>query len=84
MVAAGSLRLRQEGYDSPAIRAENPARTVSLDKTSAGTKNIFNKTGETLGLKKPTVKKPTMAYAKPPKLCPKAKDSPSWFAKFPA
>jgi hypothetical protein len=52
------------------------------DKTSAGTKNILNKTGETLGLKKPTVKKPTMAYAKPPKLYPKAKDSPSWFAKM--
>jgi hypothetical protein len=44
------------------------------DKVAAGTKNFFNKTGETLGLKKKEPKKPpAIVAARPRTLQPKAK-----------
>jgi hypothetical protein len=51
-------------------------------KTTSGTKNVFNKTGETLGLKKPTVQRPTQAFARPPALTPQKKESQSWLGKM--
>ena len=51
----------------------------ALEKMSTGTKNFFNKTGETLGLKKPEPKKPGYAVAKAPPIQPRKKaDSKSW------
>jgi hypothetical protein len=53
------------------------------EKVTAGTKNFFNKTGETLGLKKKEPKKaPPVVAVKPRTLQPKAKESGgllSWF-----
>ncbi|MEN6406321.1 MAG: hypothetical protein ABFC77_07610 [Thermoguttaceae bacterium] len=52
------------------------------DKTSSGTKNFFNKTGETLGLKKPEPKKITYAVPRTPVVQrPAKKDEPSWWSK---
>ena len=52
-------------------------------KFTTGTKNLFNKTGETLGLKKKEPKKPpAIVAAKPPTLQPRAKPASgimSWF-----
>ena len=62
-------------------RKTQPEPTL-WQKTSSGTKNLFNKTGETLGLKKPESKKPTMAYAKPPVIYAKKKEEQSWFGKM--
>ena len=55
----------------------------ALDKIGTGTKNLFNKTGETLGLKKPQPKKPQYATAKPPTIQPvKKDDSKSWLGSL--
>ena len=54
------------------------------EKLTTGTKNFFNKTGETLGLKKKEPKKaPAIVAPKPRTLQPKAKPSSgimSWFS----
>jgi hypothetical protein len=47
-----------------------------LQKVGTGTKNFFNKTGETLGLKKPEAKKYHYASPKPP--AQPAKPAKSW------
>jgi hypothetical protein len=47
-----------------------------LQKVGTGTKNFFNKTGETLGLKKPESKKYHYASPKPP--AQPAKPAKSW------
>jgi hypothetical protein len=55
----------------------------ALDKIGTGTKNFFNKTGETLGLKKPTPKKPQYATAKPPVIqSQKKEESNSWLGSW--
>lgn len=50
-----------------------------LDKMGTGTKSFFNKTGETLGLKKPEQKKPQYATMRSPaESAPKKTESKSW------
>jgi hypothetical protein len=75
--------------DANTITTHKPATKVTkkepstLDKVGTGTKNFFNKTGETLGLKKPEPKKPSIAFAKPPRLASKKKtESTSWLPSF--
>ena len=54
-----------------------------LEKIGTGTKNFFNKTGETLGLKKPESKKPQYATPTPRTIQPRKKEeSKSWFGSF--
>jgi hypothetical protein len=54
-----------------------------LDKASSGTKNFFNKTGETLGLKKPESKKPQYAVPKTPVVQSQRKqESKSWLSSL--
>jgi hypothetical protein len=43
--------------------AKKPPST--LDKIGAGTKNVFDRAGQTLGLKKPAPKKISLQYARP-------------------
>jgi hypothetical protein len=55
----------------------------TLDKIGTGTKNLFNKTGETLGLKKPQPKTPQYAVARPPTIQPvKKEESKSWLGSM--
>ena len=55
----------------------------TLDKVGTGTKNFFNKTGETLGLKKPEPKRPLYAVARPPTILPPKKpESKSWLSSL--
>lgn len=57
--------------------------TSPLDKVSTGTKNFFNKTGETLGLKKPQPKKPPAIVAAKPRQVPqKYQEKKSWLDAF--
>jgi hypothetical protein len=52
-----------------------------LDKVGVGTKDFFNRTGETLGLKKPEPKKYGYATAVPPKIQPAKKmQKKSWLS----
>ncbi len=55
----------------------------TFDKINSGTKNFFNKTGETLGLKKPEPKKKAV-YATPrrPEIQTRKKTSSSWLDMF--
>jgi hypothetical protein len=63
----------------PAAKSE----PSTLDKIGSGTKSLVNKTGETLGLKKPEPKRPTVAYARPQTIKPKKKpQSSSWLPSF--
>ena len=56
----------------------------ALEKVGTGTKNLFNKTGETLGLKKPQPKKAPPVVAAKPRTVPapysEKKGLLSWFA----
>ena len=55
----------------------------TMDKVGTGTKNFFNKTGETLGLKKPDPKRPLYAVARPPTILPPKKtESKSWVSSL--
>ncbi len=54
-----------------------------LAKVGAGTKNFFNRAGETVGLKKPEPKQPEYARVVPPTLVPPKKaESKSWIASM--
>jgi hypothetical protein len=54
------------------------------DKVTTGTKNFFNKTGETLGLKKKQPRRPPdVVAARPPQVVPKAKPDRGLFGLFP-
>ena len=63
------------------VSAQKPPST--WDKVVAGPKNLFNKTGEKLGLKKPE-KKPVYQYAcpRPPVLQKKQPEQKSWFGSW--
>jgi hypothetical protein len=61
------------------VKKQQPS---TLDKLAAGTKNFFNKTGETLGLKKPETKKPTVAYPKASIQSQKKDESKSWLGSM--
>jgi hypothetical protein len=75
---------------SAETKAKKPvAKTVkkepsALDKVGTGTKSFFNKTGETLGLKKPEAKKPTYASPRRPDIQRPKKPSKSWLDMFKA
>jgi hypothetical protein len=75
--------------DSAKAKAEKPAPKASQQKPStwskvtSAPKNFFNKTGETLGLKKPEKKQaPSFAYAKPYVSQKKKPESKSWFGSL--
>jgi len=72
---------KKEEAKKPAFKSAAKKDPSTLDKMGQGTKNFFNKTGETLGLKKPEPKKPLYATAKQPTLQTKKKESKSWFDK---
>jgi hypothetical protein len=56
------------------------AQPSALDKVASGTKNFFNKTGETLGLKKKApLPVPAVVAAKPPTIYPRYKESRPWY-----
>jgi hypothetical protein len=71
---------------APAAPANQPAQKSqpsTLSKMSSGTKSFFDKTGETLGLKKPEKKQaPSFAYAKPPVMQKKQPEKKSWFGSW--
>ena len=76
-------------FSSDADTAKQPVPQLvkkepsALEKVGTGTKNFFNKTGETLGLKKPEPKKPQYANPIPPRIQPKAKDEQkSWLGQM--
>jgi hypothetical protein len=53
----------------------------ALDKVGTGTKNLLNKTGETLGLKKPQPKKaPAVVAAKPRVASPRYQEKKNLFS----
>lgn len=65
---------------------KRPAPPSTFDKLTTGTKNLFNKTGETLGLKKPEPKRlgPTaMAIPRQPQLASrKQTEQKSWLTSM--
>jgi hypothetical protein len=66
----------------PLIRPAKKQPTV-LDKIGTGTKNFFNKTGETLGLKKPEKRvQYTVATPKPRNITPSKTETKSWLPSF--
>ena len=74
---------------TPNAPAQKPiVRTVqkppsTWDKVVAGPKNLWNKTGEKLGLKKPEKKPiPQYAYPKPPVLQKRQPESKSWLGSW--
>ncbi len=79
---SASVLLRRAGGKKTRSRsAQKPPST--WDKVVAGPKNLFNKTGEKLGLKKPE-KKPVSQYAcpRPPVLQKKQPEQKSWFGSW--
>jgi len=73
--------------DKPQTNTHNTSATKkspnALDKVATGTKNLLNKTGETLGLKKPQPKKaPPIVAAKPRVIPPPYKEKKPWFGLF--
>jgi hypothetical protein len=55
----------------------------ALDKVGTGTKNLLNKTGETLGLKKPQPKRaPPIVAAKPREIPQRYQAKKPWFGLF--
>ncbi len=63
---------------------KNAPAPSAWDKITAGTKQFFDKTGETLGLKKPAPRRPgatAMAIPRQPQLAPRKKpEQKSWFS----
>jgi hypothetical protein len=60
-----------------------PKPQSTWDKATSGAKNLMNKTGEAVGLKKPDKKPmPQYAYVKPPLMQQKKPESTSWFGSM--
>ncbi len=78
---SSSSESKKETVKKPAFKSAAKKEPSTLDKMGQGTKNFFNKTGETLGLKKPEPRKALYATAKQPTLQTKKKESKSWFDK---
>lgn len=75
--------------DTASKKASNPTAKQPLsawDKLTLGTKQFFDKTGETLGIKKPQPKKrvaSAIAVPKTPQLQPRRKaETKSWFSSM--
>ena len=67
---------------TPGVKTVKKEPSV-LEKFGTGTRSFFNKSAETLGLKKPEPKKPQYAYAVPPKVQPpRKKESKSWLGSL--
>ena len=69
-----SFTTKKEAKSKKPVKKEPSA----LDKISTGTKKFFGQVGETLGLKKPKPRKPTVAYPRLPDIQPQKKESKSW------
>lgn len=78
---SSSSESKKEAAKKPAFKSAAKKEPSTLDKMGQGTKNFFDKTGETLGLKKPAPKKALYATAKQPTLQTRKKESKSWFDK---
>jgi hypothetical protein len=67
----------------PVVTRVGVKQPSTWDKVTTGTKNVFNKTGEKLGLKKPQKKPmPQFAYATPPTMQRAAPAKKSWFSSM--
>jgi hypothetical protein len=83
--ACAGWSLNPFASDKPQPNTHNTSATKkppsALDKVATGTKNLFNKTGETLGLKKPQPKKaPAIVAAKQRVIPPKYQEKKGLFS----